>query len=250
MDGWKAVTRHIAGDRYESDVWELYHTEQDFSEIEDLAADNPQRLDELVDLWHHEARRDNVLPMEDDLFKLYEDVVPKPRRRYTFYPGMTRLDRLSAPDLHSYSGTINAHVALHSKRANGVILASGDSGAGYELFMQDGYVVFVYVYTRFERYSVRSPQRAGPGVSSLSLRFEKAGENSANVHMLVDGVQVASVQLPKMWQVFSPNSGLRCGENQHAPISRDYEAPFPFDQTLERVVVELDLPAASGQARA
>ncbi|MGB5627134.1 MAG: arylsulfatase [Woeseiaceae bacterium] len=245
VDGWKAVTRHVAGDHYASDVWELYHTERDFSEIDNLASSNPRRLDELVDLWHREARRDNVLPMEDDLFKLYENVVPKARPRYTFYPGMTRLDRLSAPDLYSYSGTINAHVVLRDSRANGVILASGDSGAGYEFFMQDGFMVFVYVYTRFQRYTLRSPDRVGSGTSSVGLRFEKTGDNSADVHMLVDSARVAFLKLPKMWQVFSPNSGVRCGENQHAPISRDYDAPFVFDQTLERVVVELDLPADS-----
>jgi len=250
VDGWKAVTRHIAGDEYASDVWELYHTQRDFSEIDDLAADNPQHLDVLVDLWHREAGRDNVLPMEDDLFKLYEDIVPKARRRYTFYPGMTRLDRLSAPDLYSYGGTITAHVALHDKRASGVILASGDSGAGYDFFMQDGYLVFVYVYTRFQRYSLRSPDRIKSDTASLGLRFVQTGDNGAVVHMLVDEARVASLELPKMWQVFSPNSGLRCGENRHAPISRDYDAPFPFDQTLDRVVVELELPEPTGPATA
>ncbi len=63
--------------------------------------------------------------------------------------------------------------------------------------------------------------------------------------MVIDGARVASVELPMMWQVFAPNSGVRCGENRHAPIGRDCEAPFVFDQTLDRVVVELDLPGAS-----
>jgi arylsulfatase len=245
VDGWKAVTRHVAGDDYESDVWELYHTDQDFSEVADLAASKPQLLTRLVELWHREARRDNVLPMEDDLLGLYEDVVPKPRQRYTFYPGMTRLDRLSAPDIYTYNGKLSADVVLHSSRAQGVILASGDSGAGYELFMQDGYLVFVYVYTRFERYTLRSPERIESGNSVLGLRFMKTSDNSAEVNMLVDDVHVASIQLPKMWQVFAPNSGIRCGENRHAPISREYDPPFVFDQTLDRVVVELDLQAKS-----
>lgn len=246
VDGWKAVTRHVAGDEYESDVWELYHTEQDFSETKDLAASAPQRLTRLVEIWHREAHRDNVLPMEDDLLSLYEDVVPKPRPRYTFYPGMTRLDRLSAPDIYTYNGKFSADVVLHNNRAQGVILASGDSGAGYEFFMRDGYLIFVYVYTRFQRYTLSSPKRIEAGKSVLGLQFIKTGDSSAEVSMLIDDARVASVQLPKMWQVFAPNSGIRCGENRHAPISRDYDSPFVFDQTLERVVVELDLKAISG----
>jgi arylsulfatase len=246
VDGWKAVTKHVAGDDYENDVWELYHTDQDFSEIENLAAEKPQLLTRLVELWHREASRDNVLPMEDNLLSLYEDVVPKPRQRYTFYPGMTRLDRLSAPDIYTYDGKLSADVVLRSSRAQGVILASGDSGAGYELFMQDGFLVFVYVFTRFKRYTLRSPERIGSGKSVLGLRFMKTGDSSAEVNMLVDDAHVASIRLPKMWQVFAPNSGIRCGENRHAPVSRDYDAPFVFDQKLERVVVELDLQETTG----
>lgn len=241
VDGWKAVTRHVAGDEYDDDVWELYHTDEDFSEIENQAARHPQLLAELVELWHREAKRNNVLPMEDDLLKLYEGVVPEPRQRYTFYPAMTRLDRLSAPDIYTYGAKLSAEVVLSNNRAQGVILASGDSGAGYELFMQDGYLAFVYVYTRFERYTLRSPARIESGRSVLGLQFTKTGHSSAAVSMLIDGAPVASVQMPKMWQVFAPNSGIRCGENRHAPISREYDAPFVFDQKLDRVVVELDL---------
>jgi len=155
---------------------------------------------------------------------------------------MTRLDRLSAPDFHSYSGTINAYVGLRNNRANGVILASGDSGAGYELFMQDGYLVFVYVYTRFQRFTVRSPKRIEPDASVLGLSFLNKGQDGAYVQMVVDESRVASLELHKTWQVFSPNSGVRCGENRHAPISRHYAAPYVFDQELHRVVVDLELP--------
>ena len=170
--------------------------------------------------------------------------MPKPRRRYRFYPGMTRLDRLSAPDIRSYDSRLRAEVRLQDDRAEGVILASGDSGAGYELFMQDGLLRFVYVYTRFERYVLESPQRIGPSTTSLGLRIKTASDGSAHVGMLVDDAQVASMQLPEMWQVYAPNSGVRCGENRHAPVSRDYEAPFVFDQGLHRVIVELDLEEA------
>ncbi len=243
-DGWKAVTKHVAGSDYDKDVWELYDTDGDFSEVDDLSGRHPELLARLVELWHQEAARDNVLPMEDDLLTLYQNAVPKPRRRYRFYPGMTRLDRLSAPDIRSYDSRLRAEVRLLDDRAQGVILASGDSGAGYELFMQDGILRFVYVYTRFERYVLESPQRIGPATTSLGLRIKTASDGSAHVGMLVDDAQVASVQLPAMWQVYAPNSGVRCGENRHAPVSRDYEAPFVFDQGLHRVIVELDLEEA------
>ena len=47
--------------------------------------------------------------------------------------------------------------------------------------------------------------------------------------------------LPKLWPIYTPNSGVRCGENRHAPISRVYQPPFVFDQTLNRVTIDVDI---------
>ena len=241
VNGWKAVTRHAQGDKYEDDIWELYNTARDFSEINDLAEREFELLQKLIRLWHREATRDNVLPMEDDLFALYQNIVPAARSGYVFYPGMTRLDRLSAPDILTYNSRWRADVVLHNNRANGVILASGDSSTGYEWLMQDGYLEFVYVYTRFKRYRLKSPRRIRAGKHVLGLALDKTGNLSADMCMFVNEKTVAEMHLPKMWQIFSPNSGIRCGENRHAPISREYSPPFIFEQKLERVTIELDV---------
>ena len=50
--GWKAVARHPRARISTSDRWELYHLDADFSEIDDLAAREPERLRALlVDMW-------------------------------------------------------------------------------------------------------------------------------------------------------------------------------------------------------
>jgi arylsulfatase A-like enzyme len=57
-EGWKAVTTHpaISGwSHFNDDTWELYHTDVDRSELHDLAAEHPDRLRELVNLWFAEA---------------------------------------------------------------------------------------------------------------------------------------------------------------------------------------------------
>ena len=146
--GWKAVTLHQRGDAFSDDVWALYHADSDFSEALDRSKDEPTRLAELVAIWEQEARANDVLPLDDDLDGLYAKVAPKPRPRYVFYPGQTRFNRLTAPDIYHYDFSIAASVDSSSSDASGVILASGDSAAGYELYMRDGIVHFVYVYTR------------------------------------------------------------------------------------------------------
>ena len=241
-DGWKAVARHVPGTSYEQDVWELYHAEQDFSETLNLAGDQPQRLQEMLALWRAEAERYDVLPLDDDTLKLYQNSVPPPRATYVFYPGMTRLDRLSAPDIYTYNSRLIAEVALTSDRCNGVILAAGDSSCGYELTMQDGYLHFGYVYTRNAVYSVRSARRVGAGEHTLGTTIRKTGDSAGVLMLLIDDAPAGELELPQMWPIYAANAGLRCGENRHAPVTRAYEPPFEFEQTLERVIVDVDIP--------
>jgi arylsulfatase len=240
-DGWKAVTLHQKGDAFKDDVWALYHTAQDFSEINDLSAQEPERLRRMIALWEREAAANNVLPLDDDLDGLYAKVAPKPRPSYIFYPRQTRLNRLTAPDIYRYDFTLEAHVVMGDSTVNGVILASGDSAAGYELFVKDGYLEFVYIYTRENIYRMRSPSPVPSGAQVLGLNGNVTGAGVGTLSMTIDGSAVIQMDLPKMWKVEALNAGIRCGENRGAPISFAYKPPFTFDQTLNRVSVKLAL---------
>ena len=243
-DGWKAVVRHQGDGNFEDDVWELYHTDADFSETENLAEIETDRLMALVALWDREAHRHGILPMARNTLELYQNVVPPARSHYRLYPGMARLDRLSAPDIYNYDSRISAHVEIDDGIAEGVLLVSGDGGAGYDLFLKDGYVVFEYVYTREQRFVVRSSRRVTAGTGRIDLELTKTGESSAAVAMLFDSEVVANGEIPRLWPIYAPNAGVRCGENSGAPVSQAYSGSFPFNQTLHRVEVDIDL--ASG----
>lgn len=240
-DGWKAVARHTPGTPYESDVWELYHAAIDFSETKNLSEEHPERLAALIDLWRLEAERYDVLPLEDNTLKLYENSVPAPRATYLFYPGMTRLDRLSAPDIYTYNSRLTAEVSLTNDAASGVILAAGDSSCGYELFMDEGYLRFVYIYTRNEVFAITSEKPLTVGEHSIGMQIVKTAESTGVATITVDDEAFGELEISRMWPIYAANAGIRCGENRHAPISREYAAPFVFDQHLKRVVVDVDI---------
>src|SRR4029077_2216363 len=72
-DGWKAVANHPIfdpGPSFEDDVWELYHVDVDPSECHDRAADEPDRLQHMVERWWEEAERYQVLPLDNAPFDL------------------------------------------------------------------------------------------------------------------------------------------------------------------------------------
>lgn len=123
---------------------------------------------------------------------------------------------------------------------NGVILASGDSGAGYELYVKDGFLIFSYTYVRKDVTVVQSKQRIPAGLHTVEMKIVKTGKRTATINFTLNNQLIGSGDLPRMWEIYTPNSGLRCGENRHAPISRDYEPPYVLEG-LKKVVIDVAL---------
>ena len=73
-EGWYARTIHRAPWEQtprrplSEDIWEVYRAANDFSLTNDLAAQNPEKLKELQDLFMQEAEKNHVLPIDDRTF--------------------------------------------------------------------------------------------------------------------------------------------------------------------------------------
>jgi arylsulfatase A-like enzyme len=255
--GWKAVARHEAGTDFDADRWELYHLDADFSESRDLAAEHPAKLRELVDRWWAEAGAHQVLPLDDREYeRVAESVRARARTRYVYYPGMARIDRLSAPDVTDRSWRVTAEVEIPDGGAEGVLLASGTRFAGYVLYVQDGRLVYEYAYSERVRHTVRSEAPVPAGRRALGYEFAKTGPRRGRGTLLVDGRPVGTLELPRTWPVHAVSGGVLCGRDGGSPVSDAYACPFPFTGTLHRVVVELaddgggDGPGAAREALA
>ncbi|HEY5014566.1 MAG TPA: arylsulfatase, partial [Acidimicrobiia bacterium] len=138
-DGWKAVTFKPLGHMYDDgldpdapfadDVWELYHVADDLSECTDLAAEHPEKLQELIDLWWVQAEAYHVLPLDNR--PLAALLNPRPRRaqsrsRYTYYPFGALVPEDVAVNVRNRSHTITAFVDIAEGAApEGVLLALG-----------------------------------------------------------------------------------------------------------------------------
>ena len=115
-NGWKAVARHgaISGNgHFMDDKWELYHVEQDRSEIHDVAEQYPDKLKELIATWFAYAGRNNVFPLDDRVpMELLMDKRPelsKPRNSYFFYPNTSPVPEGVAPNIRNRSYSILAN---------------------------------------------------------------------------------------------------------------------------------------------
>jgi hypothetical protein len=77
------------------------------------------------------------------------------------------------------------------------------------------------------------------GRSNLGIRLERETEG-AKVTMLINDKPAGTVQIPGRIQV---GGGLDIGRDPFSPVTRDYDAPFPFSGKIHRVVLDiLDMP--------
>ena len=119
-------------------------------------------------------------------------------------------------------------------------LACGDSSSGYELFLNNGYLPIVYVYTQDSIYRFKSDQKIPQGEPKLRIAINKTG-GGAIANLSIGDRSLGFLELPKLWPIYTPNSGLGYGQNRHAPIGSAYQAQSIFDQTLKRVIVDVDV---------
>jgi arylsulfatase len=239
-DGWKVVSRHEKGADFERDRWELYHLDQDFSECRDLAAEQPEKLRQMIERWWTEAGLYGVLPLDDREYeRIAASMAARIRRRYVFTPGMARLDRFSAPDITDRSYSITAELAVPKGGAEGVLLESGSQFGGYALYVKDGRPVYEYAFSERERVSIFGDGPLPSGQTTVRFAFKKTGTRQGTGTLLVDGTVVGTATLPKTWPSVGITAGLRCGRGGPSPISDGYASPFPFNGLIHRVVVEL-----------
>ena len=143
--GWKAVTVHptiVGWDHYAADRWELYNTLEDVTESHDLAAQYPEKLQELIDLWFYEAGKYNGFPLEDrtpvEIILSPRPQMTKPHDRYVYYPDCADVPESAAANVRNRSYTIAAEVDIETPEAEGVLFAHGCQFGGHSLYIKDG----------------------------------------------------------------------------------------------------------------
>jgi arylsulfatase len=238
--GWKAVAFHPPGKDFADDKWELYDLTQDFNEVNDLAAQRPDKLRELIDLWWQEAEAHKVLPLDDRFGERFAENAARhlgERRQFTFHAGVGHIPTDVCPDLRSRSYLIEAHVHLPPSAVEGVLIAHGDATCGYALYAKGGLLIHdVNVGGEHQLLTADMPE--APGDHVLAFRASRKGGKTTG-HMLVDGVAQGSGPLEHGFVNFISWSGLDIGCSRGSPVSH-YKPPFKFTGALKKVVVTIE----------
>ncbi len=250
LDGWKAVAYHAPGTPIDDDVWELYHLDEDFNEVRDLATEHPERLADMIERWWQEAEAHQVLPLDDrfgERFAQNAARVHGDRTHYEFWAGMGHLASDVAPDVRSRSYRIVAEAEIPDGGAEGVLVAHGDATSGYSLYLDAGHLVHD-LNVGGTHHVTRSERAVEPGRHHLGFRMERVDGHGTGT-LSIDGVDVGSMATDHCFFTLISFSGLDIGLDRGSPVGH-YAAPFEFTGTLRRVVVDMDHDQHVDQAAA
>lgn len=251
--GWLANTMHppLSGwSGFDKDVWELYHLAEDRTQSRNLAAEYPEKLEELKGLWFFNAGKYDGLPLDDrtagEILGAERPQPSKPRNRYIYYPDTADVPEMVAVNVRRRSFTVAAAVTV-GEEAEGVLFAHGGAGGGHVLYMQDGHLHYMYNWLAEEHQKVTSDQRVKAGKHLLAAEFQKTGDDPETGSALgtlilhIDNEEVARAEIRTQPGFFAlSGDGLSVGRDSGSPVSPDYHDAYKFtDGDIERVLVDV-----------
>ncbi|BBZ79656.1 arylsulfatase [Mycolicibacterium anyangense] len=254
-EGWFANTVHPAApsgwSHFDEDRWELYHIDKDRSQTRDLAAEHPEKLEELKALWFAEAEKYNGLPLADlNVFEMvgrWRPGIAGNRSSYVYYPHTAPVAMGACVMIGGRSFSVLADVVIDGPDVEGVLLKQGAGHGGYVLFIADGRLQFVYNFFGEIEQRVIAPDPVPAGHHILGVGYARTGVEGTHtpvgdVSLYVDGTAVATLPGVKAhpFTFGLAGGGVSVGRNLGQPVSTAYRAPFDFrGGSIQHVVVDV-----------
>ena len=257
--GWTAVTRHktpwlLQGEvtpPFDDDVWELYNTNSDWSQANDLSKQNPEKLHELQRLWLIEATRYNVLPLDDNIGeRMNSDLAGRPvlikGKSQILFGSMGRLSENSVINIKNKSHSVTAEIVVPaSGPVEGVIVAQGGNIGGWSLYAKGGKLKYCYNLLGIHYFYVESKDPLPKGQHQVRMEFTYAGGGlgkGGTATLFVDGKQVGQGNVgATAAMVFSADDGCDVGKDTGSSVSQDYK---PTENTFTGTVKGVQLAIA------
>jgi arylsulfatase len=255
-DGWLACTLHppISGwGKFDHDVWELYDLEHDRAQANNLAAQEPTRLESLKSLWFYYAGIYNGLPL-DDRTALEQVLSERPhgtpdRSHYEYYPDTSDVPEAAGVPINGRSYTIAAGVDIDTADAQGVLYAHGGVAGGHSLYVKDKRLRYTFNWVGTHLQDVVADRDLTPGSHVVAVDFAVAGPSAdpsmpgfaGTLTLFIDDEEVGCGEIVTQPGPFClVGDGICVGRDSASPVTPEYVAPFAFrGGTIDKVVVDV-----------
>ena len=236
--------------------WELYNIAEDYSENNDLAAKNPDKLKELQELFMVEARKYQVLPLDNSI--LERILTPRPsatagRTEFTYSGEVSGLPSGSAPNTLTRSFSITAEVEIPTGGAEGMLNTLGGRFGGYGLYLLKGKPVFTYNFLGLEiPLGRQSRAHAGKHTILFDFKYDGPGMAKGGTGVLsVDGKEVDNKKIPHTCPaLYTIDESFDVGVDTRTGVDdNDYQPPFRFTGKLDKLTIKLGSEPDAGSRR-
>ena len=275
QDGWMAVTTPVTipwdlSTKSPPDVitgykWELYNMNQDVTEANDLAAKMPDKLKQMQDAFYAEAKKYNVLPLDNSTLARF--LTPRPsstagRKIFEYTGQLAGTPPSCAPNIMAKDYNIEAQVEIPEGGAEGMIVTEGGRFGGYGLFLSkgdlgfgQGHVVFLYNLLDLKRTMWEGPELK-PGKHTIRFNFKYAGPGfgkGGTGELFVDGKSVAKKTMENSTPIeFPEDEDFDVGLDTRtgvAMIEYRYDCPFKFTGKIDKLTFDLGPQQYTAQDR-
>ena len=234
--------------------WELYNITEDYSQANDLAAKNPDKLKELQTVFMTEAQKYQVLPLDNSI--LPRLLTPRPsavagKTEFTYQGENANIPVGNAPSIMNKDYTITAEITVPKGGAEGMIATMGGRFGGYGLYLLKGKPVFTYNLLDLERYrwegGVGARDWLGralePGKHTIVFDFKYdgpgPGKGGTGV-MTVDGKEFAKKTIPHtIPMLMAIDESFDIGSDTRSGVDDSYKLPFHFTGTIDKLTYKL-----------
>ena len=246
-EGWMAVTWHKPGTDWNDDRWELYDQRTDYTQAWDLAAAEPDKLAELIELWWHEARRHNVLPLDDRGRDRFIDPTrpraSEDREVYRYYAGTSPIPNPSLPIILNCPHSFTVRMTLSSPDDAGLLVSHGGSLAGWALYARDRRVTYINNNLKLSLFELSTDELPVGREFAVRYEWQPTAFGVGTVRLFVDDHLVASADevatAPRGYSMVQ--EGLSLGRAWGPPVSEaHYHGSFEFTGELRVVEMRTD----------
>jgi arylsulfatase len=251
-DGWQLSSTPVNSGQSmfeKSDApvkWELYHLAKDYSQVHDLAAQQPERLKAMLARFGELAEANHLNPISRDLMARVRGVdrgmVMATPGRFSFANSEASYGALEFPSITGRSWSMKASVTVHATGGDGMIVTQGGYFGGWGLAVLGGKPTLLYRYNELDRNLSRlaDTQALTPGRHEIAVAFaaDKPRPGSGGTFRLtVDGREAGTLRLQRTIP-FSLYEESQVGRDYDTALSPDYHAPFVYPGEIDSVEVD------------
>jgi arylsulfatase A-like enzyme len=227
--------------------WELYNLRADFSQANNVAADHPDKIAELQELWWSEAERNRVLPLMAGVSVMFGMLPPLPTQtRYDFAGDVDNINWGMIPRIYGRSYSIEGDLVVPDEGAQGVIMAMADFIGGFGLWVDhDGLLHHTYSLLGVKQFKQTSTKPLPSGDVKVKMLFEahepKPG-TGGQVRLFINDEEVGGGDIEQTVPItFTSYAGMDIGRDNGLVVDLDYEdkAPYAFTGTVKKVTFDL-----------